>query len=257
MSLMTTLFISDLHLSPENPELIQLTIEFLKTETKGIEALYILGDLFNTWLGDDIVPSEYEPLITQLQQLHQSGIKTYLMVGNRDFMLGKEFAGRAACTLLNDPVVIRLNGIDTLLMHGDSLCTDDVSYQRYRRWIRNKFLQWCFLHLPASYRQRISDKIKQKSRDQKQSKSAMIMDVNPTEVNRVITSFGVTRLIHGHTHRPAIHNINMGSKEAHRVVLGDWDGTISYLRCDDQQLQLVDHRASQQSSILMNRPLIQ
>ena len=242
---MTTLFISDLHLSPDDTQRIQLTVNFLKAETQNSDALYILGDLFNTWLGDDIVPVEFEPLIEQLQHCHQAGVKTYLMVGNRDFMMGKEFAQRAGCQLLNDSHVIDLYGTRTLLMHGDTLCIDDLAYQRYRRWSRNKLLQWCFLHLSANYRQGISDKIKQKSRQQKQHKSAMIMDVNQAEVMRIMKRFNVTQLIHGHTHRPAIHQLEIDNKSAHRIVLGDWDKEISVLKCDEQQCQLIDPRITQ------------
>jgi len=241
---MTTLFISDLHLSPSDTARIQLTINFLKAQQPDITALYILGDLFNTWLGDDIVPQEFEPLVEQLYTLHNAGIKTYLMVGNRDFMLGKQFAKRAGCELLNDSCVIDLYGTKTLLLHGDSLCIDDVKYQRYRRIVNNRLLQWCFLHLTANYRQGISDKIKQKSRQQKQHKSSMIMDVNQSEVTRVMQKFNVKRLIHGHTHRPAIHALELEGQVAHRIVLGDWDHEISYLKCDEQQLKLVDHRIS-------------
>lgn len=246
---MTTIFISDLHLGPNHPELIELTVNFLKTQTQDIDTLYILGDLFNTWLGDDIVPIEFESLIEQLLQLHQTGIKTYLMVGNRDFMVGQKFAQRCGCELITDPLIIDLYGTKTLLMHGDSLCIDDISYQRYRRWTRIKLLQWCFLKLSASYRQGISDKIKQKSRQQKQYKSAMIMDVNQSEVVRVMQKYDVQLLIHGHTHRPAIHIIN-AEKKTFRVVLGDWDNAISFLRCDDQQVQLVDHRIPENQSVL-------
>jgi UDP-2,3-diacylglucosamine hydrolase len=247
---MTTLFISDLHLSPENEALITLTTEFLSTETKGIESLYLLGDVFNTWLGDDIVPVEFGPLITQLQQLHQTGIKTYLMVGNRDFMMGKHFAAHCGCQLIADPTVINLYGVKTLLIHGDSLCTDDVSYQRYRRKTRNKFLQWCFLHLPVRYRQGISDRIKQKSREQKQSKSTMIMDVNQLEVSRIMQEYGVQYLIHGHTHRPAIHSFTLANKPAYRIVLGDWENKVSVLKCNDHQFVLCDHRISEGDSVL-------
>ena len=241
---MTTLFISDLHLSPSDTARIQLTVDFLKTHTSNIKELYILGDLFNTWLGDDIVPKEFEPLIEQLQQLHHSGIKTYLMVGNRDFMMGEKFAQQTGCKLLDDSCIIDLYGIKTLLLHGDTLCIDDTAYQRYRRWSRNKIIQWCFLHLSAKYRQGISDKIKQKSCEQKQHKSAMIMDVNQEEVLRVMHEFGVTQLIHGHTHRPAIHSLMVNDKQAQRIVLGDWDNEVSYLLCGDQQLELVDQRVS-------------
>jgi len=241
---MTTLFISDLHLSPGDSARIQLVVNFLQTQSENIDKLYILGDLFNTWLGDDIVPEEFEPLILQLQQLHQSGIKTYLMVGNRDFMMGKQFAKRADCELLDDCCIIDLYGTKTLLLHGDTLCIDDVAYQRYRRWSRNKFLQWCFLHLSANYRQGFSDKIKQKSREQKQSKSAIIMDVNQDEVLRVMSRLNVTQLIHGHTHRPAIHTLKVNKQTAKRIVLGDWEDEVSYLKCDEQQTLLVDHRLS-------------
>lgn len=239
---MSTLFISDLHLSSTDSGRLQLTVDFLKSKANNIDALYILGDLFNTWLGDDIVPIEFELLIEQLQQIHQSGIKTYLMVGNRDFMMGKRFAQRAGCELLGDNCVIDLYGTKTLLMHGDTLCIDDKAYQRYRKWSRNKLLQWCFLHLSANYRQGVSDKIKQKSRQQKQHKSAMIMDVNPSEVVRVMKRFNVTQLIHGHTHRPAIHQLYMNDKTVQRIVLGDWENEPSYLKCDSQQCELIDYR---------------
>lgn len=239
---MTSLFISDLHLSPSDPSRIQLTVDFLKNQTTHTSKLYILGDLFDTWLGDDVVPEEFDPLIEQLQQLHQSGIKTYLMVGNRDFMIGKAFSERVGCELLTDTYIIDLYGTKTLLLHGDTLCIDDVAYQRYRRWSRNRLLQWCFLHLSARYRQGISDKIKQKSHEQKQTKSAMIMDVNQQQVEHIMKKYSVTQLIHGHTHRPAIHSFDMGGEKAKRIVLGDWDNEVSYLQCDEQQIKLVDHR---------------
>lgn len=242
---MTTLFISDLHLSPNNPDCIELAVNFLKEETKDIESLYILGDLFNTWLGDDIVPTAFNPLIRQLQRLHQSGIKTYLMVGNRDFIMGKDFAQKTGCELLPDDYVINLYGTETLLLHGDTLCIDDVSYQRFRCWSRTKLFRWFIYHIPTRYRQRISDKIKQKSHQQKQFKSSIIMDVNQAEVIRVMEQFKVNQLIHGHTHRPAIHQLEVNGKAANRIVLGDWDNEISYLKCDDQQYQLIDHRVTE------------
>jgi len=240
---MTTLFISDLHLSDHEPERIQLAVDFIKDETANCNALYILGDLFNTWLGDDIVPAAFVPLVEQLQKLHQSGVAIYLMVGNRDFMMGKHFAQQIGAQLLGDTQVIDLYGTPTLLMHGDTLCIDDVDYQRYRKWTRSKLLQWLFLYLPTSYRQKISDKIKQKSRQKKQTKSAMIMDVNPNEVVKVMQQFGVTQLIHGHTHRPAIHHLTINNQAAKRIVLGDWQSTFSsFLVCDDNQLKLNDPR---------------
>jgi len=242
---MSTLFISDLHLSVHDPERIQLAVDFLKNETADCDALYILGDLFNTWLGDDIVPPTFDPFIKQLQQLHQIGVKTYLMVGNRDFMIGKDFAKRAGCELLADSHIIDLDGTPTLIMHGDTLCIDDVDYQYYRKWTRSKVLQWLFLRLPKSYRQKISDKIKQKSRQKKQTKSAMIMDVNQQEVERIMAQFKVTQLIHGHTHRPAIHQFELNNQTVKRIVLGDWPAAFSsVLVCDNKQLKLLDPRVS-------------
>jgi UDP-2,3-diacylglucosamine hydrolase len=136
-------------------------------------------------------------------------------------------------------------------MHGDSLCTDDISYQRYRRVVRNRFLQWCFLHLPASFRQGISDKIIATSKQKKQHKAAMIMDVNQAEVSKVIEQFNIDLLIHGHTHRPAIHHVIPATdKAAYRIVLGDWDNRVSYLLSDDLQLSLHDHRVNSAESQL-------
>ena len=236
---MSTLFISDLHLSPSNPDLIQTTVEFLAQQASKIDQLYILGDLFNTWLGDDIVPDEFQPLIEQLTKLKQVGIKSYLMVGNRDFMLGKAFADSCGMNLLQEPTLIEIGQCKVLLMHGDSLCIDDISYQRYRLWSRNRFLQYCFLMLPATYRQRISDKIKQKSHNKKQHKSAEIMDVNHNEVDRVMAKFRVDYLLHGHTHRPAIHDLG---HQQYRIVLGDWETQPSFIVFDGYQLQLFDPR---------------
>jgi UDP-2,3-diacylglucosamine hydrolase len=171
------------------------------------------------------------------------------MVGNRDFMLGKQFSQLVGGTLIKDGYRLTLGQRDALLMHGDSLCTDDISYQRYRRVVRNPVLQWCFLHLPARLRQRISDKIIATSKQKKQHKAARIMDVNQAEVNRVINKTGIDLLIHGHTHRPAIHTVvkNNGS-EAQRIVLGDWGDEVSYLLSDDVKLSLHDHRV--QSALL-------
>ncbi len=244
---MSILFISDLHLDPGRPDVTQQAVDFINAHDNNLKQLYILGDLFNTWLGDDIVPDEFQPLINALARLSQSGTDCYLMVGNRDFMLGKDFANRCGCQLISDPTVIKLADQNVLLMHGDSLCVDDVSYQRYRRWTRNRFLQWCFLTLSASYRQGISDKIKQKSRQQKQFKSSMIMDVNHKEVDSVMADHHINYMIHGHTHRPAIHSL---ANNKYRIVLGDWDQQVSYLKFDGKQLQLIDHRVPAEQSTL-------
>jgi UDP-2,3-diacylglucosamine hydrolase len=248
---MSTIFISDLHLSPDQPKLINLAIDFIEQLPDDVESLYILGDLFNTWLGDDIVPNEFSAFSTTLKQLSTRGISLYLMVGNRDFMMGKHYAKTVNATLLPEELIIDLYGIPTLIIHGDSLCIDDKAYQRYRKWTRNKLLQWLFLHLPKSKRQAISDKIKAKSKQQKQFKSAMIMDINQAELNRVMKQYNVNYLIHGHTHRPAIHQFRTENNTIkNRIVLGDWVTQISYLKCDEQHFKLVDHRVETTKSLL-------
>ena len=249
---MRRLFISDLHLSPANPELTQLACDFLRAQNTLIDECYILGDIFNTWLGDDLVPEAFLPFVDCLKSLSAKGVRLYLMVGNRDFMLGQTFAKRVGATLIDDGYQLELGDRKAMLLHGDTLCTDDISYQRYRRIVRTPWLQWCFLHLPSSLRQRISDAIINKSKQKKQHKTAMIMDVNLAEVNSVMTSAGINLLIHGHTHRPAIHTLNgLGQTECHRVVLGDWqEGSASYLITDDQQLMLHDHRVSEEEALL-------
>ena len=240
---MRRLFISDLHLSPARPELTRLACDFLSQQQGQVDEIYILGDIFNTWLGDDLVPAAFTAFVDQLKQLSSSGIQLFLMVGNRDFMLGKTFAAEVGGTLIEDGYPLTLGQRKTQLMHGDSLCIDDVSYQRYRRVVRNRFLQWCFLRLPARFRQKISDQIIAKSREKKQSKTAMIMDVNQGEVSQVFAGEQIDLLIHGHTHRPAIHPIKLpDGQTAFRIVLGDWTDKVSYLLADDQQLTLHDHR---------------
>lgn len=235
---MATLFISDLHLSPAQPDLIHLASDFLIQHGKKYQSIYLLGDIFNTWLGDDIVPIEFELFVNTLWEFSQQGINIYLMIGNRDFMMGKRFAERCGASLIDDPTLIELDNHKALIMHGDTLCTDDKSYQRFRLWSRNKLLQWLFLRLPVKFRQNISDKIKQKSREQKQYKSAMIMDVNQAEVEKVMKKYGCSLLIHGHTHRPNIHKQKMG----HRIVLGDWHQSASFVEYVDHTLKVHDQR---------------
>lgn len=247
---MKSLFISDLHLSPDQPELIRLATDFVAQQVN-VDAFYIVGDIFNTWLGDDLVPTEFDPFIQALQNLHQQGSKIYLMVGNRDFMLGKDFARRVGGTLLEDPVMINVYGHKILLMHGDSLCTDDVGYQRYRKVVRNRWLQKLFLAMPLTVRQGISDKIKAKSKQQKQNKQAQIMDVNPVAVRQVMQQYNANLLLHGHTHRPAIHTLQSWQNISnYRIVLGDWQPDASYIEITPEKIRLVDKRLSQGQAIL-------
>src|SRR5690554_3195362 len=239
---MKTLFISDLHLSPDQPELIRLATAFVAQQAN-VDAFYLLGDIFNTWLGDDLIPDEFQLFIQALQQQQQQGTQMYLMVGNRDFMLGEKFAQMISARLLPDPIVMDIYGHAVLLMHGDSLCTDDVGYQRYRRVVRNRWLQKLFLAMPLAVRQHISDKIKAKSKQKKQFKQAQIMDVNPSAVRQVMKQHNVQILLHGHTHRPAIHHLdNLQGQASYRLVLGDWHNQPSYIEMTAENIRLIDAR---------------
>lgn len=225
---MTTLFISDLHLSGERPETLALFQAFLAGEAREAEALYILGDLFEAWLGDDVILPDYTPVIEALRQLSDSGVALYLMHGNRDFLMGERLMALTGATLLDDPSVIVLNGIPTLLMHGDLLCSDDTAYLAMRQQLRNP--QWITAFLQKTPEERIAfaRDLRERSRQETGEKDEAIMDVNALTVAAYMQQHGVRHLIHGHTHRPAIHQEPSGE----RIVLGDWYRTGSVLKCD-------------------------
>ena len=235
---MTTLFISDLHLSEENPQILQLFSNFLRNEAQQAETLYILGDLFEVWLGDDAIPAFAETVISDLRQLTQQGVPVYLMVGNRDFLLGERFAELTGTKLLPDPSVIDLYGTQTLLMHGDTLCTDDTDYQAFRQQVRNPAWQEMFLAKSIEERIAIGKQARVESKARTQEKSEEIMDANPNEIVHVMREHGVTRLIHGHTHRPAIHSLQLNNQTAERIVLGDWYHQGSVLRVTQNSTEL-------------------
>ncbi len=231
---MTTLFISDLHLQSERPHITRAFYAFLDQHASQADALYILGDFFNAWLGDDDQTALTLEVASQLKNLSARGIPVYLMHGNRDFLIGKRFCRQAGAKLLPDPTVIDLYGTPALLMHGDSLCLDDTSYQRYRRIIRSPLIRLLPHLLPLSLRQRIARSIRNRSGKAKNHKSARIMDVTPDEAARQLQVHNLSLLIHGHTHRPAIHH------QPQRIVLGDWDNLGWYLQWhQDGQHQLV------------------
>ncbi|MFH7564243.1 UDP-2,3-diacylglucosamine diphosphatase [Oceanimonas smirnovii] len=222
-----TLFIADLHLSPGRPDITAAFLAFMETEASKADALYVLGDLFEFWVGDD-EPSELNRQVAAAFRACRAPV--YYIHGNRDFMIGRRFAAEANITLLPEHKVIDLYGTPTLIMHGDTLCIDDVGYQRYRRITRLRWLQWLFLRLPLTKRLGIADGIRGKSAESKQDKSITIMDVNQGEVERQMRKAGVQRLIHGHTHRPAIHDLELDGRPARRIVLGDWYTQGSVLR---------------------------
>ena len=235
---MDTLFISDLHLSDERPEITALFLEFLKQDADKAKALYILGDLFEVWLGDDAVLPAYQPVVKEIRSLTDNGVPVYVMHGNRDFLIGEGFAQQTGCRLLPDPTVIDLDGSRTLLMHGDTLCTDDVEYQSFRAQIRNPDTQRQFLNLPINERIIVARHYRNESRERNRNKSEEIMDVNQTAVVEIMHQHGVYRLIHGHTHRPAIHDFDLNGHAAQRIVLGDWYEHSSLLKCGSGNCRL-------------------
>lgn len=234
---MTTWFISDLHLEPSRPASIQQLFTFLQQIGGNADALYILGDFFEFWVGDDYLDTPegqaITPLIQALRAVSDSGVPIYFMHGNRDFMLGERFALDTGCTMLPEQQVIDLYGTPTLIMHGDTLCTDDVDYQKARAVFRNP--KWIAQVLTWTIPQRIqrAQEMREVSKESTQHKSDEIMDVNQQSVEQVMRDAKVTRLIHGHTHRPAIHDFQLDGADAQRIVLGDWYTQGSYLRVDE------------------------
>lgn len=230
---MTVLFISDLHLSPSHPEITHCFLRFLKEDALNASALYVLGDLFEAWIGDDDDTPLHSDVANAFRALTDSGVPVYFIHGNRDFLIGKRFANAAGITLLPEQQVIDLFGEPTLIMHGDTLCIQDEAYQNYRKKVHNPLIQWLFFRLPLSLRRRVGEKLRAGSAKSNQAKSQDIMDVDQDEVIRVMQTQQVSRLIHGHTHRPDIHSLRVNGKPAQRIVLGDWYSQGSVLTCTE------------------------
>jgi UDP-2,3-diacylglucosamine hydrolase len=226
-----TLFISDLHLDPERPEITDLFLGFLAQRSPDTDAIYILGDLFEAWVGDDDNSPMNQAVIHGLSGCVESGTPVYVMHGNRDFLLGHTFARKSGCTLLDDPARIDLYGTPTLLMHGDTLCTDDTEYMAFRNMVRDPDWQEDLLSKPLEERRQLAREMRKSSRQQTDGKPESIMDVNQVTVDETMTGNNVQRLIHGHTHRPATHDLNIAGKPAQRIVLGDWYEQGSVLEC--------------------------
>jgi UDP-2,3-diacylglucosamine hydrolase len=228
-----SLIISDLHLCSHNPHTTRLLHRFMQHSAPGAEALYILGDLFEYWAGDDDLTSPFHVEITSaLRALSDQGTRLFIMHGNRDFLMAQELAQSCNATLLNDPTLLDLYGTPTLLSHGDALCTDDKAYQEFRQQVRNTAWQQQFLALPLTQRKAQIEKLREQSKSEKQHKSMSIMDVNLEAVNQLLRAHRYPRLIHGHTHRPARHLHHLDEHTCVRWVLGDWDRQASALRCD-------------------------
>lgn len=232
---MTTLFISDLHLEESRPDITGAFLAFLSERAAGVERLFILGDFFEAWIGDDERTPLQEQVAGALKALSDSGTDIFLMHGNRDFLIGADFCRRAGATLLDDPTVIDLYGTPALLLHGDSLCTADVEYQRFRTAMRNPQMQQVMLARPLKDRQQMARQLRDMSMAKNQGKAEAIMDVTPEEVVRVLERHGVQLMIHGHTHRPAVHQLRANDQDARRMVLGDWDTHVWWLEAKSGQ----------------------
>ena len=247
---MTTLFISDLHLDPERPEVTRLFGDFIDGEARQAEALYILGDLFEAWVGDDDPSDTGAFVIAKLRGLADAGVPVFFQHGNRDFLVGKAFARRAGVRLLPEHAVVPLYGEPVLLMHGDTLCTDDLAYQAFRAQTRHHDWQARFLAQPLAARLAFAAQARAASRERQQTLKSddhaqfeTITDVSPTTVHETLARYGVSTLIHGHTHRPATHDLDVNGRACRRIVLGDWftRGTAargSVLRVDAQEAVL-------------------
>lgn len=235
---MTTLFISDLHLDDRRPETTGWLLQFLQDEAGSADALYILGDLFEYWLGDDVTTTCGDQVAVALSALTAKGVPCYFMHGNRDFLLGESYARQAGMTLLPQEYVVNLYGEQVLLMHGDSLCTDDVPYQQFRTMVRNPAWQDDFLGKSPQQRLEIATQARDASAEHKGNVGMEIMDVNPAEVVTAFERHGVQKMIHGHTHRPANHALEVNGKPAQRIVLGDWYTQSSVLRVSPGQYNL-------------------
>lgn len=219
-----SLFIADVHLQPDATHpLNRAFLGFLQTEAAQAEALYILGDLFEMWVGDDIGLTQYAEIVDALKRLHNQGVKLHLQFGNRDFLMRRRFWQASGIQPLKQPDTLTLYGHHLLLLHGDSLCTDDKAYQKMRRILRNPLVMWLFLRLPKQKRLQIGLNMREKSRRFSANKAENIMDVNLSAVRALFAEHPQTRhLIHGHTHRPAHHILESNGEHKHRWVLGDW-----------------------------------
>ena len=236
---MLTLFISDVHLDDARPGTTDLLLKFLYHEAGKADALYILGDLFEYWLGDDVNSHCATQVADALSSLAERGVSCYFIHGNRDFLLGETYARRNGITLLPEEQVVDLYGEQVLLLHGDSLCTDDIPYQEFRSMVRNPDWQDDFMSKSPRDRMKLAMEARDASARHKSAVGMEIMDVNHSEVINAFERHPVHRMIHGHTHRPAIHDLEINGRPAQRIVLGDWYVKSSVLRVSPGQYDLV------------------
>lgn len=223
-------FIADLHLAENRPDITACFLSFLENDAVKAEQLYILGDLFEVWFGDDYKTKLTESVIDAIKILSNTGTKVYFIHGNRDFLLGKNYAKQADMILLPEKHLIELYGEKILLMHGDTLCTRDIDYQKFRKKSRSWWWQGFMTNLPLWLRKRIADNYRKKSKQAQQMKSLDIMDVTESEVVKDLEEYNCQLMIHGHTHRPNIHELIANKNPAQRIVLGDWYDQGAWLK---------------------------
>ncbi|MES2823989.1 MAG: UDP-2,3-diacylglucosamine diphosphatase [Pseudomonadota bacterium] len=236
---MYTLFISDLHLHESRPHITRAFFQFLHEQTPDLETLYILGDFFDTWIGDDDDAHLNAEVAAELKQLNQQGTQIFLMHGNRDFLLGEKFAADAGASLIAEGTIIDLYGCPTLLLHGDNLCIADKDYIKYRQQVRSAQWQQHILAQPLAARRVIATQLRAKSQAMNSLKAEDILDVTPEEVERVMQEASIPRLIHGHTHRPARHLLTIGGQHAERIVLGDWHDQAWAINATPDKIELI------------------
>ncbi|SDK58251.1 UDP-2,3-diacylglucosamine hydrolase [Methylophilus rhizosphaerae] len=242
---MTTWIISDLHLCAQRPAVTQAFLHWLETEASQAEALYILGDFFEAWVGDDVLGdaqygAEYQSVVHALRTLSDSGVRLYFMHGNRDFLIGERFAQACGLQLLADPTMLVSGNKRILLAHGDALCTDDIAYQQFRQQVRDPQWQQAFLAQSLAARIAFAEQARSQSAENKAMQSMEIMDVNAHAVAALIRDNGYPEiLVHGHTHRPYIHTLEIDRHVCQRWVLGDWHETAVVCRLDAEHIQLL------------------
>lgn len=235
---MTTLFLSDVHVDDRHPQIGDQLVEFLHGEARHAEALYVLGDLFEAWVGDDDSEPHKLRVVRALGELSRAGVACHFMAGNRDFLTGEVFHDRSGCVPVEDPTVIELYGRRVLLTHGDTLCTDDTEYQAFRRMVRDPDWQQHFLEMPLAHREAMARQARDASRAHTGDAPMEIMDVNPAAVRAAMREHDVEVMVHGHTHRPGVHRFELDGREAIRIVLGDWYEQGSVLRWSPEGYEL-------------------
>lgn len=241
---MTALFISDLHLYHQRPAVTEAFRQFLRQEAVQADSLYMLGDLFEAWIGDDDPDPHNRSIVTSLKALTDSGTRCFFIRGNRDFLVGDRFAEETGVSILSDGTQIDLYNQPVLLLHGDTLCTDDKGYQRFRRFVRHPATRAAFLALPVAARRALAKRMRDQSMSASSQKPEEIMDVNQAAVEQTLRDESVKILVHGHTHRPAAHRFKLAGSDVQRIVLGDWYSQGSILRWDSAgpELTTLDYR---------------